>query len=145
LTAELIGEEGMIVALGDGGAHYAMICDAAYPTYLLANRLGKQGLDMARIVKALTSQPAESVGLYDRGRIAVGYKADLNVISAENLVLHRPAIERTLPAQGKRLAQRSQGYAATVVSGVVTYWDGEATGALPGRLVRGAREPAFAA
>ena len=145
LTAELIGEEGMIVALGDGGAHYAMICDAAYPTYLLANRLGKQGLDMARIVKALTSQPAESVGLYDRGRIAVGYKADLNVISPENVILHRPAIERTLPAQGKRLAQRSQGYAATVVSGVVTYWDGEATGALPGRLVRGAREPALAA
>jgi len=140
-TAELIGEEAMIVALGDGGAHYSMICDAAYPTYLLANRLGKQGLDISRIIKSLTSQPAESVGLLDRGRIAAGYKADLNVIDPQGIVLHRPEIERTLPAGGKRLAQRSQGYVATVVSGVVTYRNGRSTGALPGRLVRGARRP----
>lgn len=139
-TAELIGEDGMVVALGDGGAHYAMICDGAYPSYLLANRLGKEGLDLATIIKSLTSQPAASVGLFDRGRIAAGYKADLNLIDPDRIVLHRPVIERSLPAGGKRLAQISEGYVATIVSGVVTYRSGAATGALPGRLVRGAQQ-----
>lgn len=141
-TTELIGEDAMIVALGDAGAHYAMICDGAYPTYLLANRLGKDGLDLARIIRSLTSQPADSVGLNDRGRIALGHKADLNVLDPRRIVLHRPAIERSLPAGGKRLAQMSEGYAATIVSGQVTYLNGAHTGALPGRLVRGAQQPA---
>ena len=130
----------MIVALGDGGAHYGMICDAAYPTYMLTNRLGKQGIGLPRIIKSLTSQPAESVGLCDRGRIALGFKADLNVINPNGMVLHRPHVERNLPAGGKRLCQESQGYVATILSGTVTYRNGAATGALPGRLVRGSRK-----
>ena len=135
----LIGEDNMIVALGDGGAHYAMICDAAYPTYMLANRLGRQGLDLPRLVKSLTSQPAESVGLLDRGRIAPGYKADINILDPERIVLHRPQIQVDLPAGGKRLRQEADGYVATLVSGTVTYRDGVPTGALPGKLVRGTR------
>ena len=135
----LIGEDNMIVALGDGGAHYAMICDAAYPTYMLANRLGRQGLDLPRLVKSLTSQPAESVGLLDRGRIAPGYKADINILDPERIVLHRPQIQADLPAGGKRLRQEADGYVATLVSGTVTYRDGVPTGALPGKLVRGTR------
>lgn len=138
-TGELIGEDNMIVALGDGGAHYGMICDAAYTTYMLTNRVGKQGVDLPRAIRAITSQPAESVGLNDRGVIAPGYKADLNLIDLERVVLHRPHISNDLPAGGKRLHQTSKGYVATIVSGEVTYRDGEATGALPGRLVRGSR------
>ena len=138
-AAGLIGEDNMIVALGDGGAHYAMICDAAYPTYMLANRLGRQGLDLPRLVKSLTSQPAESVGLLDRGRIAPGYKADINILDPERIVLHRPQIQADLPAGGKRLRQEADGYVATLVSGTVTYRDGVPTGALPGKLVRGTR------
>ena len=79
------------------------------------------------------------MGLHDRGRIAPGYKADLNVIDLDRLHLHAPSIIRDLPAGGRRMRQRAEGYAATLVSGVVTYREGAATGALPGRLVRGAR------
>jgi len=77
--------------------------------------------------------------LRDRGQVAPGYKADLNVIDLDRLKLHAPRVVRDLPAQGRRLSQKADGYAATVVSGQVTYRDGEPTGALPGRLVRGAQ------
>jgi N-acyl-D-amino-acid deacylase len=135
-SRELIGDDRFIVALGDGGAHYGMICDAAYTTYLLTGRRESES-DLPRLVKALTSQPARSVGLEDRGIVAVGYKADLNLLDIKKLSLHRPQINADLPAGGKRLSQKSQGYVATIVSGTVTYRGGEATGALPGRLVRG--------
>jgi len=139
-TAHLFGRDNMIVALGDGGAHYAMICDAAYTTYTLSQRVGAGGLKLETVIRALTSQPAASLGLYDRGVIAPGYKADLNVIDLDRIVLHRPNVSVDLPAGGKRLSQKSEGYVATIVSGTVTYRNGEATGALPGRLVRGAKE-----
>jgi N-acyl-D-aspartate/D-glutamate deacylase len=136
-TRDLIGQDNFIPALGDGGAHYGMICDAAYTTYMLTGRLGRHGLDLPRMIKSLTSQPARSVGLEDRGVLAEGYKADINILDIPNMVLHRPRVKADLPAGGKRLSQKSQGYVATIVSGTVTYRDGEATGALPGRLVRG--------
>lgn len=138
-TAALIGKDNMVPALGDGGAHYGMICDAAYTTYLLSQRVGSHGIDASTAVKALTSQPAISLGLNDRGVVAPGYKADLNVIDLNRIALHRPRVSADLPAGGKRLSQASEGYVATVVSGTVTYRDGEPTGALPGRLVRGAK------
>jgi len=138
-SRDLIGQDNMIVALGDGGAHYGMICDAAYTTYLLTGRLGRDGLDLPTAVKALTSQPANSVGLRDRGVLSVGYKADINVLDLPNMILHRPQVIADLPAGGKRLSQKSKGYVATLVSGAVTYRNGEATDALPGRLVRGVR------
>ena len=140
-TAGLINQENTIVALGDGGAHYGMICDASYTTYMLTGRRGRDGLDLPILIEAMTSRPARSVGLCDRGLLAVGYKADVNIIDIDHMVLHRPRVKADLPGGGKRLSQKSQGYVATIVSGVVTYRDGAATGALPGRLVRGQRQP----
>jgi len=136
-SRDLIGQDNSIVALGDGGAHYGMICDAAYTTYMLTGRLNSDGIPLPTIVQSLTSQPANSVGLKDRGVLATGYKADINVIDIDNMVLHRPQVSADLPAGGKRLTQKSQGYVATIVSGKVTYRNGESTGVLPGRLIRG--------
>ena len=139
-SRDLIGDDRFVVALGDGGAHYGMICDAAYTTYLLTGRVGRDGLDLPTAIKALTSQPATSVGLGDRGTLAVGYKADINVLDLANMILHKPQVIADLPAGGKRLSQKSKGYVATIVSGQITYRNGEATDALPGRLVRGVRQ-----
>jgi len=139
-SRDLIGDDRFVVALGDGGAHYGMICDAAYTTYLLTGRVGRDGLDLPTAIKALTSQPATSVGLGDRGTLAVGYKADINVLDLANMILHKPQVIADLPAGGKRLSQKSKGYVATIVSGQLTYRNGEATDALPGRLVRGVRQ-----
>jgi N-acyl-D-aspartate/D-glutamate deacylase len=134
-----------VIALGDGGAHYALLCDASYPSYMLTQRLGRDGLDLATLVRQMTSAPAASLGLDDRGVIAPGYKADLNVIDLDKMVLRRPTTKTDLPAGGKRLTQTASGYVATIVSGVVTYQNGEPTGALPGRLVRGAQPAPVAA
>ena len=139
-TASLVNNPNAVVALGDGGAHYAMVCDAAYTTYMLTQRVGHHGLDLQTVVKSLTSQPANSLGLNDRGVVGVGYKADLNVLDMDRLKLYRPAIRVDLPAGGKRLSQRSEGYVATIVSGIITRRDDKPTGALPGRLVRGAQD-----
>ena len=86
-----------------------------------------------------TRDTARAVGLYDRGVLAPGYRADLNVIDYDSLTLHAPQVAYDLPAGGRRLIQRASGYAATIVAGEVTYRDGEATDALPGRLLRGAQ------
>jgi len=149
-TAGLFGQPLTIPGLGDGGAHYGMICDAAFTTYLLAQRVGKQGITLPQAIQSLTSLAARSVGLCDRGVLAPGYKADVNVIDMERIRLHRPVVKADLPAGGKRLTQQSEGYVATIVSGTITYREGQSTGALPGRLVRGektaptfAREPAL--
>jgi len=128
-----------VPALGDGGAHYGMICDASYPTFLLAywgrdRASGRIGLP--QIVRSLTATPAEMLGLKDRGRIAVGLKADLNVIDFERLRLHVPRTVLDLPSGGRRLTQDADGYVATIVSGQVIRRGGEPTGALPGRLIR---------
>jgi N-acyl-D-aspartate/D-glutamate deacylase len=87
----------------------------------------------------LARSPARAVDLGDRGEIAVGMKADINIIDPDRLRLHAPRAVFDLPAGGRRLVQEADGYEATLVSGVVTYRRGEATGALPGRLIRGAR------
>ena len=130
-----------VVGLGDGGAHYGMICDASFPTYFLI-RWVRDGADGQRIalpeaIAALTSKPADMVGLTDRGRLVVGAKGDINIIDLDALALEAPAVARDLPGDGRRLHQRARGYAASIVSGTVTYRHGEPTGALPGRLVRG--------
>ncbi len=92
---------------------------------------------LAETIRRLTSDPAAAMGLHDRGRVAVGKKADLNVIDMDRIGFGRPYVTHDLPAGGKRLLQKGIGYDATIVAGAVTYRDGEATGALPGRLVRG--------
>jgi N-acyl-D-aspartate/D-glutamate deacylase len=130
-----------VIGLSDGGAHVGMICDASLPTFMLAHwaRDRSRGirLDLPRIVRSLTSDTAGAVGLHDRGVVQAGYKADLNVIDFDKLHLHAPDIAHDLPLGGRRLIQKADGYAATIVSGTVVSRDGTPTGALPGRLIRG--------
>ena len=131
-----------IIGLGDGGAHYGLICDATYPTFALTHwvrdRDGER-VPVAEMVRALTSTPAASVGLLDRGLLRAGYKADVNVLDLDALRLGRPEVRFDLPSGGRRMMQSAQGYIATIVSGEITYRNGSHTGRLPGRLVRGAR------
>jgi len=139
----LLHSDRTVLGLGDGGAHYSMICDAAYPTYFLTYWVRDAGSDrrveLPDAIRMLTREPAALVGLLDRGVVRPGAKADLNVIDLDRLHLHAPRPRRDLPAGGRRLTQRADGYRTTVVSGTVTYRDGVHTGALPGRLVRGAQ------
>ena len=143
-VAELIQRDDVVLGLGDGGAHYGMICDASFPTYLLTHWVRDRDhgrLPVPQVIRELTSVPARIAGLADRGRIAVGYKADLNVIDAGALRLHRPVVVSDLPAGGRRLDQSADGYVATIVAGEVIAENGVPTAARPGRLVRG-RQPA---
>jgi N-acyl-D-aspartate/D-glutamate deacylase len=143
-VGNLIRRDDVVLGLGDGGAHYGMICDASYPTFLLAHWARDRAagrLSVADAVRMITTVPARVAGLADRGRIALGYKADLNVIDHAALRLHKPVITNDLPAGGRRLDQTADGYIATVVSGEVIAENGEPTTARPGRLVRG-RQPA---
>jgi N-acyl-D-aspartate/D-glutamate deacylase len=136
---QMMLHEHSLIGLGDGGAHYGMICDSSFPTSLLAfwTRDRKQGrVPLEWAVRRLTSDNAAAMGLGDRGRIVAGMKADINVIDYARLRLHPPRPVFDLPAGGRRLHQRAEGYVATLVSGEVTYRDGVATRALPGRLVR---------
>ncbi|TRW82792.1 amidohydrolase family protein [Mycolicibacterium sp. 018/SC-01/001] len=142
-VAELIRRDDVVLGLGDGGAHYGMICDASFPTYMLTHWVRDRPtgrLSVADAVRELTSVPASVAGLADRGRIAVGYKADLNVIDADALRLHRPVVVADLPAGGRRLDQSADGYVATIVSGQVIAENGVPTEARPGTLIRGRRQ-----
>ncbi len=137
---EMMQSPHTLIGLGDGGAHVGIISDGSFPTTLLAHwgRDRTRGkLDVAWLVKRQTQDNARAVGLSDRGVVAPGYKADLNVIDFDKLGVEAPVMKWDLPAGGKRLLQKARGYRATIVSGAVTYRDGEATGALPGKLVRG--------
>ncbi len=129
-----------IVGLGDGGAHYGVICDASYPTFLLTywtrDRDG-QKLSFPQAIKMLAADPARALGLNDRGLLAEGYKADINLLDEDALTLHAPHITYDLPAGGRRLDQTADGYVATIVSGQIIARNGVPTGNLPGRLVRG--------
>lgn len=139
---EMLLHQGTIPGLGDGGAHVGTICDGSFPTTLLTHwcrdRDGER-LTVPFVVQAQCRDTARALGLHDRGVLAPGYKADLNVIDFDRLRLGRPEVHHDLPAGGRRLLQRAEGYLHTIVSGTVVYHDGRATGATPGRLVRGAR------
>ena len=129
--------------LGDGGAHCGAICDASMTTSLLSHWVKRRTrgprLAIEQAVKKMTADTAALYGLNDRGTIEVGKKGDLNVIDLERLDNALPEIAFDLPAGAPRFIQRARGYDATIVSGEVTFRDGEHTGALPGRLVRGAQ------
>ena len=143
-VAELVRRDDVVLGLGDGGAHYGMICDASFPTYMLTHWVRDRAtgrLTVAEAVRELTSAPARVAGLSDRGRIAVGYKADVNVIDHDALALHKPIVRYDLPAGGRRLDQTADGYVATIVSGEVIAENGIPTDARPGKLIRG-RQPA---
>ncbi|MFN8644234.1 MAG: amidohydrolase family protein [Candidatus Binatia bacterium] len=130
-----------VLGLSDGGAHCGLICDASMPTYLLTHwaRDRRRGarIPLEQVVRLQTGNTAAVYGFTDRGTLAVGKKADLNVIDHDALRLHAPEMVFDLPGGGRRLVQRVVGYRCTVVSGVVTFEDGEPTGARPGALVRG--------
>jgi N-acyl-D-aspartate/D-glutamate deacylase len=140
-TYEMLTHPNALPALSDGGAHVGMICDGSFPTtnviHWTRDRTRGPKLALERIVKAQSRDTAHAVGLLDRGIVAEGYRADLNVIDYERLKIKAPQVVYDMPAGGRRLIQRAEGYTATIVAGTVTYRDGEATGALPGRLVRG--------
>ena len=132
-----------VVGLADGGAHCGIICDAGMPTFLLTHwvRDRRRGarLPLEFIVRRQTRETAELYGFLDRGLLAPGMKADANVIDLDALGLDAPEMLFDLPAGGRRLVQRARGYRATVKSGAVVFEDGVATGALPGRLLRGSQ------
>ncbi len=143
VVREMIAAPNTLLGLGDGGAHVGIMCDSTATTYTLTHWTRDRGrgalFPVSWIIKRLTSDNATAIGLNDRGLLHAGMKADINVLDYDKLRLRSPEIAYDLPAGGKRLLQRTDGIDATVVSGAVVYRHGEATGALPGRLVRGAR------
>lgn len=143
LTCELLHDDNTLVGLSDGGAHYGSICDSSFPTWYLLrwarDAAPDERIPLPRAIAELTSKTADAVGLGDRGRLVIGARGDLNVIDLAGLSLQAPIVRRDLPAGARRLHQLCSGYEVTIKNGLVTYRNGEPTGALPGRLVRGAQ------
>ena len=140
---EMIVHPLSIPGLSDGGAHVGMICDGSFPTTLLTHwtrdRARGAKIDLRASSACRPATPPRPSACTTAASCAPGWRADINVIDYENLRLHAPIVLHDLPAGGRRLAQRASGYVATIVAGQITYRDGEATDALPGRLLRGAR------
>jgi N-acyl-D-aspartate/D-glutamate deacylase len=140
---EMLLHPGGVSGLSDGGAHCGLICDASIPTFMLTHwardRVRGDTLPLEYLVKKQTSDTAALYGLGDRGVLAPGKKADVNVIDFDRLTLRMPRLARDLPAGGGRLLQEADGYVATLVSGEITRRHGVDTGARPGRLIRGTR------
>ncbi len=133
--------EGTVPGLSDGGAHCGVICDASFPTFMLTHwvrdRTRGERLPLELVVQRQCRDTARQVGLADRGTLEPGMLADVNVIDFDHLTLHAPEMVYDLPAGGRRLVQKADGYKATIKRGVVITRDGEPTGALPGQLIRG--------
>ncbi len=140
---EMLAHPRSAFGLGDGGAHCGAICDASMTTFMLTHwvrdRVRGARLPLEQIVRKMTRDTAELYGLRDRGVLAPGYRADLNLIDFANLALEAPYVAYDLPAGARRLVQRARGYRATLVAGEVVFRDGEETGARPGKLLRGAQ------
>lgn len=136
----MINDDNTLIGLGDGGAHYGFVCDAGYPTTLLAywarDRKEADRLSLAKAVHLLSRRNAIAMGLPDRGLIAAGMKADINVIDFDRLDFAPFEVAYDLPGGGRRVLQGAQGYDATLVSGVITHRHDRPTGATPGRLVK---------
>ena len=145
---EMMEHPNTILGLGDGGAHCGSICDGSFTTHMLTHwtRDRKRGekLELPWVIKAHCRDTAKAVGLNDRGILAPGYRADINIVDLKKMQLRKPEVHFDLPAGGRRLMQYADGYVATIVNGVPIYLDGESTGARPGRLVRGSKpKPEF--
>ncbi len=132
-----------LIGLADGGAHTGTICDASMPTFMLTHwtrdRSRGERLPLEYVVKKQTHDTARLYGMSDRGTLEPGALGDVNLIDYQGLALGAPYVKADLPAGGRRLLQKASGYVATIKAGTVTFEHGEATGELPGRLVRGAR------
>ncbi len=139
----MLTDDATILGLSDGGAHCSSIVDASVPSWMLIHwardRTRGEKLPLELMVKRQTSETANFFGFHDRGVLAVGKKADVNVIDYDGLRLHIPEVRYDLPMGGRRLVQRVDGYRNTFVSGVCTFENGQYTGATPGRLVRAGR------
>ena len=137
---EMLSHPRTTASLSDGGAHVGTICDASFPSYLLAywarDRQRGARIPLEEVIRMQTGEPAYLYGLRDRGTIEAGKRADLNIIDFEALRLHAPYMAFDLPAGGKRLLQRADGYRATLVDGQVIREEGVMTGGRPGKLVR---------
>ena len=138
VVREMLLHPRALVGLGDGGAHVGTVCDASMPTFLLTHwaRDRARGIPLERVVQMQTRDTARFIGLRDRGTIEVGMRADLNLVELSRLALHRPVMQRDLPAGGRRLVQTADGYVATFVAGVPIAEHGALTSARPGHLVR---------
>ncbi len=137
-----------VLGLSDGGAHCGIICDASMPTYMLSHwvrdRSRGERIPLEQVVRMQTRNTAALFGFDDRGALAPGLRADVNLIDFDNLQLAPPEIVFDLPAKGRRLIQRASGYRMTIQGGQAIYEDAEPTGALPGKLLRGAQPGAAA-
>ena len=146
VAREMMLHPNTVLGISDGGAHCGMICDASAPTYLLSHfvrdRARGERIGLEQAIKMQTRDTAALYGFLDRGLIEPGMRADINLIDFDNLSLPLPEMVYDLPASGQRLIQRASGYHTTILRGDVTFEDGEATGALPGRLIRGPQTPA---
>jgi N-acyl-D-aspartate/D-glutamate deacylase len=140
---EMICDPLTVVGLADGGAHCSMICDASMPTWMLTHwvrdRTRGERLSIEQAIKMLSNDPAQLYGLSDRGVVAEGRRADLNLIELDALSLDLPEVTPDLPTGASRVLQRGHGYRATICAGEITFRDGTPTGARPGQLVRGRR------
>jgi len=143
IVREMLTDPATILGLGDGGAHCASIIDASVPSFMLSywgrDRKRGPGLPVEQLVKWQTSETADFFGFHDRGRLAPGMRADVNLIDFDALSLHAPEVVADLPAGGRRLVQRVDGYRMTICAGTPVFERGAHTGALPGRLVRAGR------
>ncbi|MEP4146550.1 MAG: amidohydrolase family protein [Halioglobus sp.] len=146
---ELLEDEATVISLADTGAHCGVLCDASVPTQILSyyvrDRERGHRLGLEQAVKMQTMDTARCVGLDDRGTLEVGMKADLNLIDFEQLQLEAPEIIFDLPAGGRRMFQGATGYLATIVNGEVIMENGQHTGAVPGKLIRGSQAAPSAA
>jgi N-acyl-D-aspartate/D-glutamate deacylase len=141
-TRAMMAHPNTLIGLGDGGAHVSVLCDASAMTYGLTHWTRDRAtgrFPVEWMVRRLTRDNAVAIGLEDRGVVAPGFKADLNVIDHGRLNLRAPHVVYDLPSGGRRLMQGADGYVATVLSGKVVARDGTLTGELPGRLIRGQR------
>jgi N-acyl-D-aspartate/D-glutamate deacylase len=137
---EMLNDPACLLGLSDGGAHCTSIVDSGVPTYMLTHwsrdRSRGPKLPVEMLIKRQTSETADFFGLSDRGRLAPGLRADLNLIDYDRLQVQKPELVHDMPANGRRFVQKVDGYEATIVAGTPTFERGEHTGALPGRLVR---------
>jgi len=143
---EMLNDPACLLGLSDGGAHCTSIVDAGVPTFMLMHwgrdRSRGPRLPLEHLVKRQTSETADFFGLTDRGRLAPGLRADVNLIDFDRLQVQKPELVHDMPAGGRRFVQRVTGYEATLVAGEPIFERGEHTGALPGRLVRAGRDGA---
>ena len=142
-VAEMMRDEISVIGLGDGGAHCSMICDASWPSFVLQHfvrdRTRGDRIPLEHAVKMMSKEGADAYGLFDRGTIEIGKRADLNLIDLDAVALGFPELTCDLPTGAMRILQRSAGYTATICAGEVVMRGGEPTDARPGRLIRGAR------